>query len=72
MELLDNKTPQVEFDRIHAYILAGMSTNKSEISKVNGYGSISKMMKFQKKCIVHFTSVPYTLQEDVKSCGNQL
>ena len=27
MEFLDNKTTQVEFDNIHALILAGMSSN---------------------------------------------
>ena len=28
-ECLDNKTPQVEFDNVHAFILAGMSDNKA-------------------------------------------
>ena len=28
MKLLDNKTPQVDFDNIHALITAGMLTNK--------------------------------------------
>ena len=41
MELLDNKTPQVEFDNIHVLIIAGMSTNKSELVKVIGYDTIA-------------------------------
>ena len=40
MELLDKKTSQVEFDNIRALILVGMSTNKSELVKFNGYGAI--------------------------------
>ena len=39
MQFLYNKTHQVEFDNIHAFILAGMSTNRAELAKVNGYGS---------------------------------
>ena len=37
MELLCKKTPQVEFDNIHVFILTVKSTNKSELLKVNGY-----------------------------------
>ena len=42
MELLDNTTPQVEFDKFHALILEVISTNKAEVVKVNEYGAISK------------------------------
>ena len=28
MEFLDNNTPQVDFDNIHAFIISGISTNK--------------------------------------------
>ena len=31
MKSLDNNTPQVEFDKIHALIFALMSTNKVEL-----------------------------------------
>ena len=36
MELLDNKTPQVEFDNIHT-----LSSNNTELVKLNGYSAIS-------------------------------
>ena len=49
-----------------------MSTNKSELVKVNGCGDISANYEASNKFyIVHFTSVPDTLQEDVESYGNQ-
>ena len=35
MELLDNRTPQIMFDNICEFILAGMSTNKAERVRVN-------------------------------------
>ena len=41
MKFLDNKIPQVEFDNINTLILVGMSTEKAELAKVNGYGAIS-------------------------------
>ena len=40
---------------------------------MNGYGDISANDKAANIFyIIHFTSVPYTLQEDVESDGNQL
>ena len=41
MEFLCNKIPQVEFDNINALIISGISTNKAELVKVNGYGAIA-------------------------------
>ena len=41
MKFLDNKTPQVESDNIHALILMVVSTNKAELSQANGYDDIS-------------------------------
>ena len=41
MDFIDNKTPQVESEKIHAFILAVISTNKAELVEVNGYGYIS-------------------------------
>ena len=73
MKLLDNKTPQVEFDNIYAFILAEMSTNKAELVKVNGYSAIVSSDEAAKTFyIVHFEFVFYTLQEDVESNTNQL
>ena len=41
MKFLYKKTPQVDFDNIHAFIIAEMFTNKVELVQVNGYGDIS-------------------------------
>ena len=41
MNFLEKKTPQVDFENIHALIISGMSTNKAETFQVNGYGAIS-------------------------------
>ena len=41
MKLLYNKTLQVDFDKIHPLIIAGMSTDKEELVLVNGYGTIA-------------------------------
>ena len=41
MELLGHNTPQFCFESIHVLILAGISNNKTEPVKVNGYGVIS-------------------------------
>ena len=38
MELLDNKTPQVDFDNIHSLILVVISTNKVELVRVRSRG----------------------------------
>ena len=66
MKFLDNKTPQIEFDNIHAFI-AGMLTNKSELFQVDGYGAIASNHEAANIFyIVYFIPVPYTLQEDVK------
>ena len=40
MEFLDNKTPQVDFDKIHVLIIAGMFNNKVEPAQANSYGDI--------------------------------
>ena len=63
MKFLDNKKPQDDFDNIHAFILVVMSTNKSELFEVNGYGYISSSDGAEyNSYIVHFTYLPYTLQ----------
>ena len=73
MKFLDKQTPKIEFDKIHALIIPGMSTNKAEIVKVNGYGDIADNYEAENNFyIVRFTYVPYALQEDVESDGNQL
>ena len=41
MELLDNKTPQFQFDNIYGLILAVMPTNKEELVKVDWCVAIS-------------------------------
>ena len=41
MEFLDNKTPKYELDNINVLFLAGMSTNKAELVKVNGFGTMA-------------------------------
>ena len=67
MKCVDNKTPQVEFDNINALIMAGMSTNKAEPFKMNGYGAIDANDKATNNFyIVRFTSVRYKIQEDVE------
>ena len=43
-----------------------MSTNKAELLKVNGYGDISAKHEAENNShIVCFTSILYTLQEDM-------
>ena len=62
VEFLDNKTSQVEFDSIHELILSGMSTNKEELVKVNGCGSIAANDEAENNVyIVCFRSVPFTI-----------
>ena len=54
-------------------VSAVMSTNKSELVEVNDYDDIdSNDEDVNVFCIVCFTYVPYTLQEDVESYGNKL
>ena len=66
MELLDNKTSQLYFENIHAIILAGISTNKKELFKMNGYGSIFANYESSDNFYIFcFEFVTYTLQEDV-------
>ena len=73
MKLLDNNTPQVEFDNIHPLINAVMSNNKSEPVKVGGYGAIYANYKGANNFyIFRFTYSPFTLQKDVKSDVNQM
>ena len=73
MELLYNKTPQAEFDKIHVLILALMKTNKEELGNINGYGAIADNNKSENIFyIVCFTAVPYTTPKYVESYGNQL
>ena len=36
MKFLDNKTPQVDFDNIHVFVIAEMLNNKAELVQVNG------------------------------------
>ena len=63
MKLLDNKTPQVEFDNIHTWIISLVFNNKAELVQVNGYGAIASNYEAENKFyIVCFKSVPYTLQ----------
>ena len=63
IQFLDNKTPQVEFNNIHAFILAGISTNKAYLVKVNEYGDMfSNDEAANNFYIFFFKSVPYTLQ----------
>ena len=63
MKLLCNKTTQVEFDNIHASILAVISTIKEEFIKVNGYVAVSANDEAANNFyIVRSTSVPYKLQ----------
>ena len=55
-------------DNIHALILEGMPTNKSELDEVNGYGAIAANHEATNSFhIACFASVPYTPQEDVES-----
>ena len=71
MKLLYNKIPQFELDNIHVFILSGISTNKSELVQVNGYDDIyANDEAAHNVYILRFTSVPYTLQEDVELDGN--
>ena len=50
-----------------------MSTNKALLVKVNGCGAIADNYEAANIFyIVRFKSAPYTLQEDVELCGNQL
>ena len=73
MEFLDNRTPQDHFYNINALIISGMSTNKAELFKVNGYGAIAHNDETENNVyIVLFKSVPGTLQEDVESARNKL
>ena len=67
MEFLDNKTPQVNFYNIRVLIISVMSTNKSELVKVNGYGAIAANNKSANIFYIFwFKYVPYTLQEYVE------
>ena len=63
MKLLDNKTPQVDFDNIRVFIIAAMSINKAELVKVNGCGAVAA--NDESANIFYsswFTYVPVTLQ----------
>ena len=40
MEFIGNKKPQVDSDNSHAFVLSGISTNKEELVKGNGYDAI--------------------------------
>ena len=63
MKLCDNKTPHIDFYNIHAFILAGMSNNKAELVKVNGYGAISANDEAANNFYIDFfTYVSYMLQ----------
>ena len=54
-------------------VLEGISTNKSEPVEVSGHVAISDNGEAAKIFYsVFFTSIPYTLQEDVESDGNHL
>ena len=62
MKLLDNKIPQVDFEKIHALITSGISTIKEENIQVNGYGAISgNDGAWNNVYIVHNKSVSYTI-----------
>ena len=50
-----------------------MPTNKEELGKTNGYSAISFNDEAANNFyIVQFTSIPYTLQDDVEWDGNKL
>ena len=50
-----------------------MSTNKSELAKLNGYGDKAANDESAKTIYIFcFISVPYPLQEDVELDGNKL
>ena len=73
MELLDNRTPQVEFNIIHIFILALLSTNKAELVKVDGHGDVYANYEAANSFyIVLFKYVPCTLQEYMESYVNPL
>ena len=58
---------QVEFDNIHALILARMSTNKAELVEVNWYGSIAANDEYEDKFyIVRFTSIQEEAQNGMR------
>ena len=60
MKIWDNKTSQVYFDNIHAFIIAVMS---NIIVEVNGYGAIVANDKSEDNVyIVSFTYILCTLQ----------
>ena len=73
MKFLYNKAPQLYFYNIHTLIIAVMSTNKSYIVKMNGYGDIYANGEYGNYFyMVCFTSFPYKLQEYFESDGNKL
>ena len=73
MEFLDTKTPQVEFDNIHALILAWISNNKGKPLKVNECGAIAANDEAADIFYIFwFLFVPYTFQKDVVSDRNQI
>ena len=72
MEFLYNKSPQVDFDNIHEFSIAVMSTNKAEFLKWMGVVLYLPIMKLQIFFyIVCFKSFPYKPQEYVVSGGNE-
>ena len=72
-EVIILKKNQFEFDNIHILIIAGILTNKEELVQVNGYGPIATNDETENNLyIVRFTYVPYIIQEDVETDGNQL
>ena len=72
-EVIILKKNQFEFDNIHILIIAGILTNKEELVQVNWYDAIATNDETENNLyIVRFTYVPYIIQEDVETDGNQL
>ena len=70
MKLLDNKTPQVDFDNINACVIAEILNNKSELVQVNEYGDIATNDKAENYLyIICFTYVPY-VESDVNELAS--
>ena len=57
--IFDNKTPQDKLDNIHDLVISNMTTNKADISEVDGYVDITANYELENIFyIVKFTSVP--------------
>ena len=68
MVLLDITTPQDKLENIPAKVITGMTNNKTYLVEVDGYGAIYANDQTENKFyIVMFTSVTYTLQENIES-----